>query len=138
MTVSNTQRLELNFDRLFEIALQDWPEEIDLEIIEYPDQSEKRYTVKGLGLLAERIEERYIDTSTEVIARNLHDAIYSAVHGVARFCTCIRLLEIRKEIVKKDFESRLFDALDNQALGWLEEDIEIVRNYFKIQGNLNE
>jgi hypothetical protein len=130
MKTANRQPTKTFFDDLLEKAISEWPEEIDLSVIKNADEELNRFTVAGLGPLAEKIESHHIGKPKEVIMRNLHQAIFSAAHDIARFCTKIKIENIRKEMIKIDFEDRLRDALTNQGLGWGKEDMELIQEYF--------
>lgn len=134
MKASLDDHNNLDFYLIYEEALNDWPSEVDLTEIEYSDMSSSRYSVSGLGLLAEEIGENYIGTSKEVLMRNIHDSIFDVIHNVARFCNRLRLRDLRKETVKTIFEDRLKDALNMEDLGWEKVDKDLIRRYFALIG----
>lgn len=62
--------------------------------------------------------------------RNLHDAIYEVLHGVAAYTTRIKISELRPEAIRIRFERRLQNGLEMPEIGYSPEDIELVKKYF--------
>ncbi|WP_157221517.1 hypothetical protein [Herbaspirillum sp. YR522] len=120
--------MTLKFNDLLVKAFLDWPQEIDLNPL--VKGGDERYSIKGLGQMSDAISKGYIGTSEEVMLRNLHDAIYEVLHGVAAYTTRIKISELRPEAIRIRFERRLQNALKMPELGYLSEDIKLVKRYF--------
>ena len=69
-------------------------------------------------------------TPEEVIMRNLHDAIYEVLHGVAAYTTRVKMSELRPEAIRIRFERRLQKGMEMPEIGYSSEDIELVKKYF--------
>ena len=122
--------IQLNFKSLFRQALNNWPEVIDLSTLEYAESDLSRYTVKGLGVLSDEIEDKIIGSDLEVISSALHIAIYTLLLSAAKFVMEVRSSSIRPEMVKLIFEERLKASSLRCDLNWDEEDYEVVKSYF--------
>ena len=120
--------MSLNFNDLLSKAFFDWPDEVDLNPLLMGGNG--RYSIKGLGQMSDAISERYICTSEEIMLRNLHDAIYEVLHGVAAYTTRVKMSELRAEAIRIRFERRLRNAMEMSELGYSPEDIERARQYF--------
>ncbi len=121
---------QLNFDYLFKQAISVWPNELDLSRLQSTTPEFANYTVKGLGMILDEIEELYIGKENEIIWRDLHCAIYEVLHAVAKFVLEFKVSAIRPESVRFIFERRLKTAASSQDLGWCPEDYEAVESYF--------
>lgn len=99
--------IQLKFDELFRQALMDWPEALDLSVLEYATEDLSRYCVKGLGAKSEEMEEKYIGTALEVIFCDLHLSIYTVVLAAAKNVMEIQMSLVRPEAVRLVFERRL-------------------------------
>ena len=62
--------------------------------------------------------------------RNLHDAIYEVLHGVAAYTTRIKMSELRPEAIRIRFERHLQKGIEMPEIGYSPEDIELVKKYF--------
>ena len=122
--------IQLDFKSLYKQALTDWPEELDLSELQQAAPELSRYTVKGLGILSEEIEEQYIGTKTETIMRTLHYAMYEVIHTTAKTVLKVELSSIRPEAVCLIFEKRLKAAAAASDLNWGPEDYALVESYF--------
>lgn len=122
--------MQLDFESLFQQALTDWPEELDLSILQYAELNLSGYAVKGLGILAEDIEDTYIGTATEAITRTLHYAIHEVIHATAKTVLKLYLPLIRPEAVRLVFERRLKEAATATDLNWRPEDYALAEAYF--------
>ncbi|HVZ42322.1 MAG TPA: hypothetical protein VHA82_00820 [Ramlibacter sp.] len=122
---------QLKFDALFRAALKDWPEALDLTVIETADTELSRYSIRGLGRQAEDIERRYFGKKDEVIRRELHWALYTVIHAAARNITSLRVTAIRAETVRSTFERRLRTAADAKDGEWEAADFALVNRYFE-------
>jgi len=119
------------FTSLLRKALNDWPKEITFGPLYRSNFSERRYTVKKLFPLCEKIIKPYLGTSDEILMRNLHDAIFVALHSLAAFSERINLQQLRKEAVQREFEARLRHCYKQKDAGWTNEDKKRIREYFK-------
>lgn len=122
--------MRLDFESLFRQALKDWPEALDLRVLEYTTPDLSRYTVKGLGNLSDEIEESYIGTDVEIIFRDLHISIYTVVREAAKYVLEINMSTIRAEAVRLVFERRIKYAVSATNLNWSQADYDLVESYF--------
>jgi hypothetical protein len=122
--------MKLDFESLFRQALADWPDELDLTVLQYAEADLSRYAVKGLGILAENIEDTYIGTETEVVTRTLHCAIFEVIHAAAKTMLKLELSLIRSQAVRLVFEKRLKEAAAATDLNWQPEDYALAEAYF--------
>ncbi len=119
------------FTILLRKALNDWPKEITFGSLYQSNSPENRYTVKKLFPLCEKIIKPYLGTGDEILMRNLHDAIFVVLHGLAAFCERVNLQQLRKEAVQQEFEARLRYCQNQKDAGWTKEDKRRIREYFK-------
>ncbi len=122
--------IQLDFESLFQQALNNWPEVLDLSTLEYAEPDLSRYTVKGLGVLSDEIEDKIIGSDLEVISSALHIAIYTLLLSAAKFVLEVKRSSIRPEMVKLIFEERLKAFSSRSDLNWNEEDYKLVESYF--------
>lgn len=122
---------QLQFDVLLGGTLKEWPEIVDLEMLEDADVNFDRYTVKGLWTLAESIEARCIGEKDEIIRGELLCALYTVILEAAKYVTSVRIDSIRTETVRMVFERRLKIAVETKDAGWQEDDLSLVRKYFE-------
>lgn len=120
-----------DFETLLHKALNEWPKEMSFDLLYQSNSSESRYSVKGLFELCEKITKPYLGTADEILMRNLHDAIYGVLHGLAAFCDRVNLKQLRKEAVQRDFENRLEYCQKQKNAGWTNEDRKLIGEYFK-------
>jgi hypothetical protein len=146
---------ELNFETLFEKAIKEWPKVLTLKIHSQEfsevrstdagydvciytnlpwDGNKADYIVKGLYKKSEDISVQYYNTSEEILFINLHDAIARTIRDVALYVNKINTRYIRHEITKKIFENILKEYLCPKRIEeiWSEADIDIVKEYFKV------
>lgn len=133
--MTNISSTSLSFASLYERALADWPAAIEFKQINYHDMTRPDlYSVEGLkdinGRDADQIAEAFIGKADEVLMRNLHEAIISELHDVARYCSRILMADLRADRVRVVFEQNLRCARDRPSLGWKEDDLQLVRQYF--------
>lgn len=121
---------DLNFESLFNQALKNWPDAIDLSALQYAEPDLSNYAVKGLGVLIEDIENTYIGMDAEAITRTLHYALSDVIHAVAKLVLKLELTSIRPESVRLFFERRLMDAAAASDLNWKPEDYALAEAYF--------
>ncbi|EDY87433.1 hypothetical protein GP5015_914 [gamma proteobacterium HTCC5015] len=122
--------MQLDFETLFNQALSDWPEELDLSVLEHADSDFSHYSVKGLGDVFYEIEGKFIDSELEVIFCELHMAIYILLRSTAKFLKGIKRSSIRSKMVKLIFEERLKRSCARSDLNWREADYKLVELYF--------
>jgi len=116
-----------DFAPLFEAAVKEWPETVDLAEIQY--QSGDRYTVTGLGRLLEVIEDPHIGSKEEVVLRELHWSIFTVIHSLAKSLLEIRPSSVRAEAVEEVFKRRLRKAVDSKDPRWSVEDFSLAQAY---------
>lgn len=122
--------MQLEFKTLFEQALVDWPEKLDLSVLERAAPDFSRYAVKGLGRLCDDIKEKYIGTDSEVITRTLQGAIYSVIHATAKTALELKMSSIRPQAVRLLFENKLKETAAATDLNWRSEDYALAEAYF--------
>lgn len=123
---------DLGFQYFFEKALKDWPEEVVFEKVIY--YSEERYSIEGLYDFSDALGNSYIGHPEEMIMGNLHDSLYIVLHKLGEYTTRVFLKDIRPEIVQRKLEVRLKSALDDPELGWSAEAIQLIKDYFSVNG----
>ena len=116
-----------NFETIFKKALGEWSETLNLAVIQHQDGG--RYLVPGLGRQLEQIERGYIGSKEEIIWRELHWAIFTVIHSVAKSLSEIRVLSIRAEAVQCIFEQRLQTAMAAKDTAWDADDFALVQAY---------
>ena len=67
-------------------ALSEWPQQLDFQLF-HVNKDMSNYSVKGLGMMADNIADKYINHELEVIYRHLHLAIQIELRKVARYVT---------------------------------------------------
>jgi hypothetical protein len=122
--------MQLDFETLFKQALEDWPEQLDLSVLEYPAPDLGSYMVKGLGRISREIEEKYIGTSAEVIICTMHGALYSVIHAAAKTVLKLELSSLRPQAVRLRFERQLKREAASSDLNWEPEDYALAEAYF--------
>jgi hypothetical protein len=145
---------ELLFTNLYTKALKDWPESLDLkletqafdktvstdkgyDLVCYKnlpwDKSFDHYIVKDLYDLCENAEEKYFNSSEEILMRNLHMAIYYFIRKAAKYTTKFHLKDLRVESIQQDFDKRIKDHLNKEdEKSWGTEAIQLVKDYFAV------
>lgn len=136
--MTNTSSASLSFASLYERALHDWPAAIEFrQLIRHDNTRPDLYSVEGFnnidGRDADEIAEAYIGKPDEVLMRNLHEAIISELHNVAKHCSRIEVADLRADRVRVVFEQNLRSVLDRPSLGWKEDDLKLVQQYFGLQ-----
>ena len=116
-----------SFESLFRSALKEWPETLDLAELNYQDGG--RYSVLGLGRQLEKIEQGYIGNKEEVIWRELHWAIFTVIHSLAKNLLELKLSSVRVEAVQRIFEQRLQSAIAAKDPAWDAEDFALAQAY---------
>lgn len=114
----------LNFNDILEEALHDWPAELDLVIKSY---SSGIYSVQSLDEIGDDISDKYIGSECEIIMRNVHDAIFSSIHEVARQLSRIVLADLRVEFIAEKLKTNLERSIAIDGLGWNEVDKDLAR-----------
>jgi hypothetical protein len=122
--------MQLDFENLFKQALTEWPDELDLSVLERSASDLSRYAVKGFGVLSDEIESKYIGTKTEAITRTLHYAISEVIHTAAKTILKVEPSAIRPQAVRLIFEKRLKEAAVASDLNWRSEDYALAEAYF--------
>jgi hypothetical protein len=126
---SREVNMQYEFDKLLIKALADWPAEIDLHDIQrLGDMS--RHSVKGLGVMADLISERYIGKADEVIFRNIHQSIHAILHRIAPSVTRVKTATLRSEAIQIHFEICIKDGMSIADIGYSQVDIAVCNAYF--------
>ncbi|WP_076999384.1 hypothetical protein [Variovorax sp. KK3] len=120
---------EANFAALFQSALAEWPETVNLAEIQR--QSGDRYTIRGLGRLLEEIEYPHIGSKEEVVVREVHWSIYTMIHMLAKSMLELKPSTIRPEAVEHIFRRRLQTAVDFKDPRWRAEDFALAQAYLE-------
>lgn len=116
-----------NFAYLFETAVKEWPETVDLAEIQH--QSGDLYTVAGLGRLLEEIEDPHIGSKEEVVVRELHWSIFTVIHSLAKSLLKVSPSSVRSEAVEEVFKRRLRTAVASKDPRWSAEDFSLAQTY---------
>jgi len=119
----------LDFNFLFDKAVEDWPDVISLSL-EWDHESESKYSVTGLYDLCESVSDKYMGMEDEILMSNLHSSIYESIHDFSKFYVKVSVSNIRKEYIRKLFNRRLIHAVNNKDCGWDESDCNLVEDYF--------
>lgn len=124
--------MSFDFHELFILALAEWPDIIDLAELQQCQPDLGRYSVKGLGLLSDKIKKRYYDREYAIIWIELTSAIYEVIHSTAKTITRVEKNAIRSETVRLIFERRLKKSpeFSYEFLGWEPEEVAWVKTYF--------
>jgi hypothetical protein len=127
--------IDLKFSHLFQQAIREWPENLELDLIisnkDFPDL----YTVRGLGIKKDDICKKFLNTEEEILIRNMHESIFLAVRRLAEYGTQVNRNCIRASSVKRIFEEKVRDAIEIPVLNAREMDVELVEKYFSINQN---
>ena len=118
-----------DFSSLCKSALTEWPETVNLLEVQYLDGD--RYSVLGLGRQLEEIEHRHIGSTDEVILRELHWAIYTVIHSLAKNLSELRPSAVRAEAVQRIFERRLQTAIASKDPAWNAGDFALAQAYLQ-------
>jgi len=119
----------LAFSELFAQAIAEWPAEMPSDVRFLNGEGRTRYMVEGLIDLEDDMSDRHIGSPSEVLLRNLHQAITIRIHAVAPEVAVVRPATLEPRAVKAAFDGllgRLFDA----DAGWTEADKALVDSYF--------
>ncbi|MBA4291210.1 MAG: hypothetical protein C0439_19755 [Pseudomonas sp.] len=117
------------FSSLFQGAIREWSETVKLAELQHQDGG--RYSVVGLGKQLEEIELRYIQSKEEVIWRELHWAIFTVIHSLAKSLLEIKPSSIRAEEVQRIFKQRLQKAIASNDSGWNADDFVLAQEYLQ-------
>lgn len=118
-----------NFSSLFQVAIREWSETVNLAELQHQDGG--RYSVVGLGKQLEEIEQRYIRSKEEVIWRELHWAIFTVIHSLARSLLELKPSSIRAEEVQRIFKQRLQKAIASKDSEWNADDFVLAQAYLQ-------
>lgn len=122
----------LNFPRLLERVLGYWPESIDTAQLRVNEGRSDLYVVIGLGDLGDLIAEKVDSEIDVVLVTALNDALASTIRSAALFCTEIKPALLRPSTVRENFEKRLHRAATNSELGWSDDDVLLIKQYFSV------
>lgn len=116
-----------DFESIFNIAIKEWPEILDISTIQF--QSEGRYTVSGLGPLLDGIEAAYHGTNKEIVFCQLHSAIYIVIHTLAKNICKVKVSDLRLESVHSIFKQRLQATINANDPSWSTADFTLAQSY---------
>lgn len=126
--------MDLNFSVLMTQALSEWPQQLDFQLF-HVSKDMSNYSVKGLGMMADDIADKYINHELEVIYRHLHLAIEIELHKVAKYVVKMSTRNLRPELVCIKFESFLLEIKNGiNDCGWGDPDLKIIDAYFRVNG----
>lgn len=146
---------ELYFENLFRQHLMDWPESLTLnlhtqvcsevvptnkgyEIIKYKnlpwDGGKNGYIVDNLGEIEDKILEKYLGRSDEVIWSYLNRAVGIVIYEAAYYLQYLKVQDLQKELVKKYFEEGLKIAINEkmEETSWPLAQIDLAKKYFSV------
>ncbi|MDP2194242.1 MAG: hypothetical protein Q8K36_06930 [Alphaproteobacteria bacterium] len=148
---------ELLFENLYQKCIQEWPEnleftlksEISQTVEDHPDgyqiikceygkwdgnynNSITYYNESPLSDISDEICERYYNRDDEIIFLNFHDSIAIVIAKTSKCQKDLFLKDLDSERVKNIFEERIKSAINNNNLGWGQEDINLVHGYFRV------
>ncbi|NML99361.1 hypothetical protein HHL24_15600 [Paraburkholderia sp. RP-4-7] len=126
--------MSLKFNDLLAKALAEWPPEIDFKPLLRIDPTSKRYSVSGLGEMADEIGDRYIGSTEEIFMRNLHWVIFEVLRDVAANVTRVKTSDLSPDAVRSGFERNLKRCMEMPDLGYPPAAIELGRRYFAENG----
>jgi hypothetical protein len=118
-----------NFSSLFQSAIREWSETVNLAELQHQDGG--RYSVLGLGRQLEEIEHRHIGSKEEIIWRELHWAIFTVIHSLAKSLLELKPSSVRVEVVQRIFKQRLQTAIAAKDSGWNAEDFSLAQVYLQ-------
>lgn len=122
----------LSFPRLLERVLNYWPESIDTAQLRVNEGRSDLYVVIGLGDLGDLIAEKVDSEFDAVLVTALNDALVSTIRSAALFCTEIKPALLRPSTVRDNFEKRLHRVATNSELGWSDDDVLLIKQYFSV------
>lgn len=122
----------LDFFVLLERVLGYWPGSIDTAQLRVNEGHPDLYVVIGLGELGDSIAEKFDSEIDAVLVTALNDALTSTIRSAALFCTEIKPTLLRPSTVRENFEKRLHRAATNSDLGWSDDDVLLIKQYFSV------
>jgi hypothetical protein len=128
------ESMSVKFNDLLARALAEWPSEIDINPMLRSDPISNRYSVGGLGEMADAIGDRYIGSEEEIFMRNLHWVIFEVLRSVAPNVTRIKLRDLSPDAVRNGFERNLKRCMEVPDLGYPPTAIELGKRYFAENG----
>jgi len=133
---NSNMSIDIDFNRLYTIALSEWPQVIDASVIVDVEGDYKTYSIKDLNWLLAEIDERCLGIEGEVIWRDLHGAICASIREAAKIVKIIETKNLREEFVKIIFDEKIRDSASGKYdLGWNNEDYLLVKSYLSKNSN---
>lgn len=114
-----------DFDHLFETAIAEWPERLDLKVID----SGPVLFVEGLARLQERLAAQWIGKPSGVLMRNMHWAISAVANRAFEKREPVVVRELSKDAIRTKFEADLHVIVD-RPLNWKPAEIDVIKQYF--------
>lgn len=114
-----------DFDRLFDAAIAEWPETLDLRVID----SGPVFFVEGLAKLQEKLAAQWIGKPSGVLMRNMHWAISAVANRAFEKREPVIVRELSKESIRTKFEADLYVIVD-RPLNWKPAEIDAIKQYF--------
>lgn len=122
----------LDFSMLLNRVLSHWPTSVETAQLSLNDKRPTLYIVIGLGNLGDSIAAKLESEIDAVLVVALNDSLTSTIRSAALFCTTIQLSSLRLSTLRENFEKRLQRALTNSDLGWSDDDVLLVKQYFLV------
>ncbi|OQW53985.1 MAG: hypothetical protein A4S14_00625 [Proteobacteria bacterium SG_bin9] len=113
-----------DFDHLFEAAIAEWPERLDLKVIE----SGPVYFVEGLARLQEKLAAQWIGKPSGVLMRNMHWAISAVANRAFEKREPVIVRDLSKDAIRAKFEADLTSIL-YRPLNWKPAEIDAIKQY---------
>jgi hypothetical protein len=121
--------MKSSLEPIINAALQEWPAMLNLSELKY--QEGDRYSVPGLGHELEMIERKHMGHEDEVVQRELHWAIFTVIHSLAKTIRELKPSTIRADSVSQIFEQRLKSAIASHDPNWNANDFSLAQSYLQ-------
>lgn len=114
-----------DFDHLFETAIAEWPERLDLKVID----SGPVFFVEGLARLQEKLAAQWIGKPSGVLMRNMHWAISAVANRAFEKREPVVVRDLSKDAIRTKFEADL-NCIVDRPLNWKPAEIDAIKQYF--------
>lgn len=113
-----------DFDRLFEAAIAEWPERLDLKVVE----SGPVLFVEGLARLQEKLAAQWVGKPSGVLMRNMHWAISAVANRAFEKREPVVVRDLSKDAIRAKFEADL-NVILHRPLNWQPAEIAAIKQY---------